>query len=153
MWLFSLSILSLLITSLGYPDTEYNLQWGLCTTRYQGCGRFPYRGQDILVFYYTVLSIPFDKSSNTRVAINIWSSQPLIQYITRNECNDYPFYINNHYFPYWPGISIPIISCRCSLQGLDWRMAEFPTNIHLTTKENNLFPPAFFTHLVLPTKI
>lgn len=39
-----------------------------------------------------------EKSSNTRVIINICPPNPLTQYTTHNECNNYPFYINNHHF-------------------------------------------------------
>ena len=59
---------------------------------------FPYHEEVILIFYFTFLSLPFEKSSNISVIINICSPHPLIQYTTHNECNNYPFYINNHHF-------------------------------------------------------
>ena len=59
---------------------------------------FPYHEEVILIFYFTFLSLPFEKSSNIRVIINICPPHPLIQYTTHNECNNYPFYINNHHF-------------------------------------------------------
>ena len=51
----------------------------LCITRYPGCRRFPYDEQVILIFYYTVLSLSLEKSSNTRITINICPPHPLIQ--------------------------------------------------------------------------
>ena len=119
MWLFSLYKLLLLITFLGYPNLQSNLGQGLCIIGYSGCRRFSYHEQGILNFYCTQLSLPFEKSSKTRVTINICPFHPLIQCITLMNAIITHSTSTITTFPYWQGVSIPRISYRYFLQSYE----------------------------------